>query len=83
MVTRVVAPDDLLKTAQELAVRLAAGPTRAYAATKKALAYAATHSLPEALTLEAELQDECAATEDHLNATRAFLAKERPSFRGR
>ncbi|WP_219470644.1 enoyl-CoA hydratase-related protein [Nonomuraea rhizosphaerae] len=83
VVTRVVAPGDVLKTAQELAVRLAAGPTRAYAATKRALAYAAAHSLPEALALEADLQDECAATEDHLGATRAFLAKEQPSFRGR
>ncbi|GAA3233357.1 enoyl-CoA hydratase-related protein [Nonomuraea helvata] len=82
LVTRVVPADDVLKTAQELAVRLAQGPTLAYAATKRALAYAATHSLSDALALEAELQDECAATQDHRNATRAFLAKERPTFRG-
>ncbi|MET7463414.1 enoyl-CoA hydratase-related protein [Nonomuraea sp. NPDC005501] len=83
LVTRVVPPDDVLKAAGELAVRLAQGPTRAYAATKRALAYAATHTLPEALELEAVLQDECAATRDHRDATRAFLAKERPSFTGR
>ncbi|WP_310712901.1 enoyl-CoA hydratase-related protein [Nonomuraea sp. 3-1Str] len=83
LVTRVVPPDDVLKAAGELAVRLAQGPTRAYAATKRALAYAATHTLPEALELEALLQDECAATRDHRDATRAFLAKERPSFTGR
>ncbi|MFI9556954.1 enoyl-CoA hydratase-related protein [Nonomuraea endophytica] len=83
VVTRVVAPDDVLKTAQELAVRLAHGPTKAYAATKRALAYAATHSLAEALELEAVLQDECAATDDHLDATRSFLVKERPTFYGR
>ncbi|MBB6344902.1 enoyl-CoA hydratase-related protein [Nonomuraea muscovyensis] len=83
VVTRVVPADDVLKTARELAVRLAQGPTLAYAATKRALAYAATHALPDALALEADLQDECAATRDHLEATRAFLAKERPVFGGR
>ncbi|MCA2227993.1 enoyl-CoA hydratase-related protein [Nonomuraea aurantiaca] len=83
VVTRVVPADDVLKTAHELAVRLAAGPTRAFAATKRALAYAATHSLPETLAVEADLQDECVATQDHLDATRAFLAKEQPTFHGR
>ncbi|MEQ4716861.1 enoyl-CoA hydratase-related protein [Nonomuraea sp. B19D2] len=81
LVTRVVPADDVLKTAQELAVRLAHGATLAYAATKRALAYAATHSLSDSLAMEADLQDECAATQDHQNATRAFLAKERPTFR--
>ncbi|GGT28807.1 enoyl-CoA hydratase [Nonomuraea spiralis] len=83
LVTRVVPADDLLKTAHELAVRLAAGPTAAYAATKRALAHAATHSLADSLALEADLQDACVATQDHQDATRAFLAKERPVFRGR
>jgi 2-(1,2-epoxy-1,2-dihydrophenyl)acetyl-CoA isomerase len=83
VVTRVVPADDLVKTARELAVRLAQGPTLAYGATKRALAYASTHALPEALAMEADLQDECAATQDHLDAVRAFLAKQRPSFHGR
>ncbi len=83
LVTRVVPADELPKTAGELAVRLAAGPTRAFAATKRALAHAATHSLPEALALEARLQDECVATEDHRAATESFLAKRRPVFNGR
>ncbi|MEU4231725.1 enoyl-CoA hydratase-related protein [Nonomuraea sp. NPDC026600] len=83
VVTRVVPADDVLKTAQELAVRLAAGPTMAFAATKQALAYATTHSLSETLALEADIQDACVATQDHLDATRAFLVKEQPSFHGR
>ncbi|TDE44206.1 enoyl-CoA hydratase [Nonomuraea mesophila] len=83
LVTRVVPADDVLKTARELAGSLAQGPTVAYAATKRALAYAATHALPDALALEAELQDACAASQDHRNATRAFVAKERPTFEGR
>jgi 2-(1,2-epoxy-1,2-dihydrophenyl)acetyl-CoA isomerase len=83
LVTRVAPADELLKTARELTARLAQGPTAAFAATKRALAHAATHALPDALALEAELQDECAATQDHLDAARAFLAKERPVFKGR
>ncbi|MGW5158281.1 enoyl-CoA hydratase-related protein [Nonomuraea wenchangensis] len=82
LVTRVVPADDVLKTAYELAARLAQGPTVAYAATKRALAHAATHALPDALALEADLQDECAVTRDHREATRAFLAKQRPAFTG-
>ncbi|SEG98763.1 2-(1,2-epoxy-1,2-dihydrophenyl)acetyl-CoA isomerase [Nonomuraea solani] len=80
LVTRVVPADDVLKTARELAMRLAQGPTLAYAATKRALTYAATHSLTDALAMEADIQDVCVATRDHQNATRAFLAKERPTF---
>lgn len=83
LVNRVVPGDELGKAARELAVRLAQGPTAAFAATRRALRHAATHSLSESLELEAVLQDECAATEDHLAATRAFLAKQQPTFQGR
>ncbi|GAA3129488.1 enoyl-CoA hydratase-related protein [Planomonospora alba] len=83
VVSRVVPAEELAGEARALAVRLAQGPTRAYAATKRALAAAAGGTLAEALALEADLQDECAATEDHLGATRAFLRKERPRFSGR
>ncbi|GAA5077183.1 2-(1,2-epoxy-1,2-dihydrophenyl)acetyl-CoA isomerase [Thermocatellispora tengchongensis] len=82
LVTRVVPAGELPKAAHELAARLAEGPTRAYAATKRALSYASWHSLAQTLDLEADLQDACAATDDHLSATRAFLAKERPTFKG-
>ncbi|MEV4221667.1 enoyl-CoA hydratase-related protein [Nonomuraea sp. NPDC049725] len=80
LVNRVVPADTLAEAAADLAARLAQGPTQAYAATKRALAHAATHSLPESLALEADLQDECVATDDHLAATKAFLNKERPVF---
>lgn len=83
LVSRVVPADEVMTVARELAVRLAQGPTRAYSATRKALDYAASHSLSEALDLEADLQEECAATADHAAATKAFLNKERPRFEGR
>ena len=47
------------------------------------MAFAATSTLPEALSREAELQTEMGATEDHRNATTAFVAKQKPVFEGR
>lgn len=83
LVNRVVPDGELPAVAGELARRLAAGPTAAYAATKRALDFAAVHTLDEALELEAELQEACAATEDHRAAVKAFLEKRRPTFSGR
>ncbi|GAA3442140.1 enoyl-CoA hydratase-related protein [Planomonospora venezuelensis] len=83
VVSKVVPAEELAAAARALAVRLAQGPTSAYAATKRALAFAAGSTLDDALELEADLQDACAKTDDHLNATRAFLRKERPAFEGR
>jgi 2-(1,2-epoxy-1,2-dihydrophenyl)acetyl-CoA isomerase len=80
---RVVPADEVASTAQELAHRLAHGPTTAYGALKGALAYSSVLKLEEALELEARLQEECASTEDHMAATRAFLDKEEPTFIGR
>ncbi len=79
----VVPPEQVLPVAQELAGRLAAGPTAAYALTKQALAEAASSSFVEALATEDRLQTLAGRTEDHLGAVRAFLAKEKPVFTGR
>ncbi|HJQ43206.1 MAG TPA: enoyl-CoA hydratase-related protein [Jatrophihabitantaceae bacterium] len=83
LVNAVVEPDRVLPAASELASRLAAGPTAAYAAIKESLAYAATTTLEQALAKEGELQARCGATEDHRNATSAFVAKQKPVFTGR
>ena len=82
LVHRVVPAEELDAVVGELAAKMAAGPTAAYAAVKKAVDFGLTHSLNETLELEAQLQDACAATEDHRNAVRAFLAKEKPVFTG-
>jgi len=82
LVNAVVGSDQLLPAAQELATRLAAGPTAAYAAIKSSIAYAAHSSLADALTREAELQAVLGDTADHRNATAAFVAKRQPTFRG-
>jgi enoyl-CoA hydratase/carnithine racemase len=79
-----VAPADQLDTAARALVgRLAVGPTAAYAAVKEALDHAAAHDLAAALEKEAELQDACVRTADHIAATGAFLKKEQPVFEGR
>lgn len=84
LLTRLVDDDDLvLPTAQELAARLAAGPTVAFGAIKRQLSVGDAGTLSEALAAEAQAQAICGATADHRNATAAFVAKEKPVFEGR
>lgn len=83
LVNAVVEPDLLVAAATELARRLAAGPTAAYAAIKESLRYAATSTLPDALAKEAELQNAMGATEDHRIGVAAFVGKQQPKFIGR
>jgi 2-(1,2-epoxy-1,2-dihydrophenyl)acetyl-CoA isomerase len=84
LLTRLVDNDEqVLPAAQELAARLAAGPTTAYAAIKRQLAVGGAGSLADALAAEAAAQQRCGATADHREATAAFVAKRRPSFTGR
>ena len=83
MVNAVVAPDQVLSAATELAQRLAVGPTAAYACLKESLAYAATSSFEQALAKEDELQTRAGGTRDHAAAVRAFVGKQVPTFEGR
>jgi 2-(1,2-epoxy-1,2-dihydrophenyl)acetyl-CoA isomerase len=83
LVNALVDPDRVLPAAHELATRLAAGPTAAYAAIKHSLAVAATSDLATALATEGDLQTAMGQTEDHRNATAAFVAKQKPVFTGR
>jgi 2-(1,2-epoxy-1,2-dihydrophenyl)acetyl-CoA isomerase len=82
LVNRVVPGDELAAAARGMAERLAAGPTAAFHAIKEALDHAAASDLPGALDMEAALQNRLAGTDDHQNATRAFLRKESPRFTG-
>ncbi len=81
--TRLVGEDELAGEVRELALRLAEGPTAAYAAIKESLLFAAAHGLAEALDKEAELQVRLGDTDDHKHATAAFVNKEQPVFHGR
>ena len=79
----VVPAEQVLEVATELARRLAAGPTVAYACLKQSTALAADSTLVDALAKEDELQTRAGATEDHAGAVRSFLAKVPMSFQGR
>jgi len=65
-----------------LAAELAAGPTAAYAETKKLLADGGSRPLTDSLAAECAAQQRLGTTTDHGNAVRAFLAKQRPAFVG-
>lgn len=83
LVRAVVPAGDVLGTALELAHRLAAGPTAAYAEIKKALALGAVSDLETVLAAEGRAQSRLGLTSDHRGAVEAFLAKQRPTFEGR
>ncbi len=83
MLNAVVAPEQVLEAATELARRLAVGPTAAYALLKESLAHAATSTFASALAKEDELQTRAGGTADHHAAVRSFLAKQVPVFDGR
>jgi 2-(1,2-epoxy-1,2-dihydrophenyl)acetyl-CoA isomerase len=82
LVNRVVPSDSLLQEAQDLAGRLAALPTKAIALTKALFGEASRLSLAQTMDREAEVQDQAAATHDHLEGVLAFLEKRPPSFTG-
>jgi 2-(1,2-epoxy-1,2-dihydrophenyl)acetyl-CoA isomerase len=82
LINRVVADEELHAQAAALAARLAAGPTRSYAGTKRQLnswLYARMH---EQLELEAQIQQEMAGSTDFLEGATAFVEKRPARFSG-
>jgi len=82
LVTRVVPAASVRDEAAAFTRSLAEGPTVAYGYIKRLVAQSSRSTLAEALECEAELQAAAGRTDDHVNAVRSFLAKERPTFRG-
>jgi 2-(1,2-epoxy-1,2-dihydrophenyl)acetyl-CoA isomerase len=78
-----VYPDDrLIDEANALVSKLAAGPTRSYAGSKRALNRMLYPDLDGQLQLEAELQHGLARTRDFQEGALAFLEKREPAFQG-
>ncbi|MGA8045585.1 MAG: enoyl-CoA hydratase-related protein [Dermatophilaceae bacterium] len=83
LVTRVVPADEFDGAVREVAERLAAGPTKAYAAMREAILEGSAMPLQKALRVEEGFMASTGDTADHREAVRAFLAKESPAFAGR
>jgi len=83
LVNRVVAHEELLPATMALAARLAAGPTRAYGLTKRAVTHGLHAPLDAALEYEAYLQDVAGHSVDHREGVAAFLEKRTPKYEGR
>jgi 2-(1,2-epoxy-1,2-dihydrophenyl)acetyl-CoA isomerase len=82
LATEVVEAAEVLPTATALAARLAAGPTVAYGAIRRALAFSAGHGIDESLDFEGKMMALTGSTADHRGAVASFLAKEKPVFEG-
>ena len=76
-------PDDLMNKTMEIATRLANGPAVAYRYMKENLNRAMSGEVDDCLDLEATHHIHCGQTEDHRNATKAFVEKKEPIFKGR
>lgn len=83
MVNKVVADDELMDSARELAEQLAQGPTAAIGLTKRAFNKAHLADLEAALEYEAHLQQVAGGTADHKEGLEAFREKRDPNFEGR
>lgn len=83
LINGVFADDELAAGAGEIAARLAGGPTRAYAGSKRQTNRWLFGAVGEQLEFEAAVQQEMAASEDFAEGVTAFIAKRPASFTGR
>ena len=82
LIWRVVDDDKLHAEARAVTARLAAGPTRAYAAIKEALHKSETNTLSAQLDLERDLQVRLTKEPDNREGILAFLEKRAPKYTG-
>lgn len=83
IVNKVVAPEDVLSEAQTVAKQIAAGPTKAFGETKRLLDTAFSDGMETQLDRETRSIAGMMRTEDGPAGIAAFLAKVKPSFRGK
>lgn len=83
LINKVVPAAELDKYTNELAQKLASGPTRAIGLSKRMINRVTSLELPEAMEYEALNQDIAGKTSDHLEAVSAFLEKRQPKFSGK
>lgn len=83
LVNRVTTAEDFEPTWRALAAQLAAGPAIAYRYMKENINRAVDGELRDCMDLEVTHHTHTGTTEDHLAASKAFVAKQEPVFRGR
>jgi enoyl-CoA hydratase/carnithine racemase len=79
---RLHAPEELQGAAAAMAKEIAEGPSFAHAMTKRMLQMEWAMSMDQAIEAEAVAQALCMTTQDFRRAYDAFVAKQRPVFRG-
>ena len=82
LVNQVVPAAQLLEVAESLAMRLASGPTRTHAVTKRLVNRALDLDRDAALAEEAWAQELVMTTEDAQEGVKAFVERRDPTFRG-
>ncbi|MBW2094342.1 MAG: enoyl-CoA hydratase [Deltaproteobacteria bacterium] len=82
IVTRVVPEKDLIQEATALAESLAAGPTKAFGATKRLVQSGLTESFEGQMKHESRSIAEMSRTADAREGISAFVAKRAPNFKG-
>jgi 2-(1,2-epoxy-1,2-dihydrophenyl)acetyl-CoA isomerase len=83
IVNKIVGEDDLMKEAIALAEKLAAGPTKAFGLTKRAVNRAVFDDLEELLEYEASLQEIAGRSDDFAEGVKAFVEKRTPQYTGK
>lgn len=83
LVNRVVPVDELENTAREWADRLASGPTRALALTKRLVNDSLESGRASAFTAEAQAQEVNMTTQDAREGVASFVEKRAPRYLGR
>lgn len=83
LINKVVPAAELDRYTDDLAHKLANGPTRAIGLSKRMVNRVTSLDLPDAMEYEALSQDIAGKTSDHLEAVSAFLEKRQPKFSGK
>ena len=83
LINWVVPAAELVAQTQRTAVRLAQGPTRAYAESKRLLNQSLERSLETQMEEELQAFARCAVTEDLAEGVTAFFEKRKPVFKGK